>query len=361
VTRTAAILGLGTARPAGAVTQTDAADMAVARCCESTTHESVLRTLYRRTSVESRGSVLLEPPVNGNGRSGLDAFYPQTGGPGTAGRMKAFARLAPALAIRAARTALNDAAVDAAQITHVVVATCTGFTAPGLDAALVTGLDLPRTVGRVQVGFMGCHAAINALQVARAFAATDDRTRVLVCCVELCSLHFQYGWRADRVVSNALFADGAAAVVIGADDDAAGWSVADTASRLIDDSADAMGWQVGDHGFEMTLSPRVPGILAAHLRPWVDDWLATHGHRVPDVGAWVIHAGGPRIVDSVAGALDLEPEAIATSLDVLRTCGNMSSATVLFVLDRLRQAGATGPCVMLGFGPGLVAEAALLQ
>jgi len=307
------------------------------------------------------------------GASG-DGFYPDPSvvdgnagdddaGPTTAARMERFRRDAPDLAAAACEAALIDAATAPADVTDLIIITCTGFAAPGLTDALIRRLGLSRGVRPISIGFMGCHAAINGFHVARALAVANPLARVLMCSVELCSLHFQYGWHAQRNVANAIFADGAAAVVVGQDDARAPsrWRLVGTASRLIDGTEDDMSWHVGDHGFVMTLSPRVPRIVSEHLRPWLDDWLGGHGRTVESIGSWAIHAGGPRIVSAVADRLGLSPAAAEPARAVLRECGNMSSATVLFTLRRLRDRGATLPCVALSFGPGLVAEAALLD
>jgi predicted naringenin-chalcone synthase len=182
-------------------------------------------------------------------------------------------------------------------------------------------------------------------------------------CVELCTLHFQYGWNTEQLVPNALFADGAAAAMLGpedADTTGPGWRVLETRSRLFDGTDDVMTWHIGDHGFEMTLSPTVPDVVAESAGPWVEHWLDQHGLGFDDVAAWAIHPGGPRIVSGLAKRLGLDDEAIAASQSVLRHCGNMSSATVLFVLERLWRDGAGSPCVAMSFGPGLIAEGALL-
>ena len=274
-------------------------------------------------------------------------------GPSTAERMAIYASEAGPLALRAASEALTESGFAADSITHLVTVSCTGFAAPGIDFALMTGLGLRPTVARTHVGFMGCHGALNGLRVANAFATTDPGARVLVCAAELCSLHYYYGNAADKLIANAIFADGAAAVVgtAGAGD----WALVASGSCLIPDSA----WTVGDRGFEMTLSRRVPGKIAAHLRPWLESWLAEHGLALADVGSWAVHPGGPKIVSAVEEALALTPEALAPSRAVFRDYGNMSSPTVLFILKRLRGSNAPRPCVALGFGPGLVAEAAL--
>jgi predicted naringenin-chalcone synthase len=208
---------------------------------------------------------------------------------------------------------------------------------------------------------MGCHAAINALRAATAFAAQDPAARVLVCAVELCSLHFQYGPDPDKAVANALFADGAAAAVVGGLPGPGRWGIASAASYLVPDTADAMTWRIGDHGFEMTLSPDVPEILREHLGPWLRAWLGDHGLSSADIGSWAIHPGGPKVITTVAACLDLPDSAVAESRAVLAEHGNMSSPTVLFIVDRLRRRHAGGPCVALAFGPGLVAEAVLLR
>ena len=228
-----------------------------------------------------------------------------------------------------------------------------------MDVALITRLGLSPLVERVHVGFMGCQGALNGLRVARALVRSAN-ARVLLCAVELCALHFQYSTEPDAIVANSLFADGAAAAVIGATDSEAHWRLTSNGSGLVPESLDAMTWAVGNHGFTMTLSPRVPSVIEEQLQPWLEGWLAQHGLRIPDVGSWAIHPGGTRIVSSAEKALSLESSAGAVAREVLAEHGNMSSPTVLFVLKRLMDGGARRPCVALAFGPGLSIEAALL-
>jgi len=235
-----------------------------------------------------------------------------------------------------------------------------------VDVGLMKGLELAPTVQRTHVGFMGCHGAINGLRVARALADAEPDARVLLCAVELCSLHFHYGWDPKKVVANALFADGAAAVVgandrSGSADWATCWRMTAAGSCLFPDSEHAMTWNIGDHGFEMTLSTKVPALIGKHLRPWLEEWLQKHGVRLDQVRSWAIHPGGPRILNAVEEPLGIDKSLTAVSRDVLAECGNMSSPTAIFILDRLRRQGAPRPCVGLGFGPGLVAEALLLE
>jgi predicted naringenin-chalcone synthase len=354
--------------------------------------------------VDRRGSILGDG-VAAEGGGGAAGFFflprdESDRGPGMAARMEKYAALAPPLALSAATKALAHAGVSPGAITHLVSASCTGFAAPGWDIQLIKNLGLAPGVRRLHVGFMGCHAAFNALDAAGTIVAADVQARVLVCCVELCSLHFAYGFDPQRIVANALFADGAAAAVVtGAADpvrpragengsaltscDREGavfepsqaplphgrgssegapclWALCDSASLLLEGSEDAMTWRIGDHGFEMTLAPGVPQLIRAHLPGFIGPWLGRYGLAPADVSNWAVHPGGPKVLSAAAAALGLDDSALAVSRRVLAEHGNMSSATILFILEALAANRAPGPTVALGFGPGLVLEAMLL-
>jgi predicted naringenin-chalcone synthase len=227
----------------------------------------------------------------------------------------------------------------------------------------VRELGLRWTVARTHVGFMGCHGALNGLRVAGGYAAADPDACVLVCAVELCSLHYQYGWNSDLVVSNGIFADGAAALVGGGAPGLAGddWVLARSGASLLEDSAELMAWRIGNHGFEIALSARVPHVIETALAPWLDGWLAAQHLTRGDIATWAVHPGGPRILESVAAATGIGREDYAISQEVLAEFGNMSSPTILFILDRLHRRRAPRPCLALGFGPGLAVEAALFR
>ena len=356
--------GLGTAVPDAGLTAEEG--LAVARCFSGpkVRGSDFLPAVYAGTGNQTRRQVLgravIDDVLHGTRESGspfLPDGTPDFAGPTTAVRLALYAADAPPLAVRAARAALLDGDTPAATVTHLITVSCTGFAAPGVDHALITGLGLRPTVERVNVGFMGCHGAVNGLRVANAFAAADPAARVLVCAVELCSLHYHYGDDPGKVVANALFADGAAAVVGGAG--TPGWRLRATGSCLLPESAELMSWTVGDRGFEMTLARAVPGRIARHVRPWLADWLGGLGLSLDAVNSWAVHPGGPRILSAVEEGLHLPPDALAPSRAVFAEYGNMSSPTVLFVLDRLRRQDAPRPCVVLGFGPGLTAEAAV--
>lgn len=363
------LLGIGTAAPRYKISQAISARVARSFVHRDDQSSDVLPALYRMTRVKYRGSVLLEGPSE---KEVQQSFYPPASavddrGPSTAERMERFTAEAAPLAVRSARGALADASIDATAVSHLVTVTCTGFYAPGIDVELIEKLGLPLDIERVQVGFMGCHGAINGLRVARALSEADPQAVVLVVAVELCSLHYQYGWDTDRVVSNALFADGSGAVVVGRGESqvasalgAGRVQVLATGSRLVPQSRDAMTWGIGDHGFEMTLSATVPGLIESSLEPFVRGWLAKRGLDVEGIGGWAVHPGGPRILTAVEDALRLPGEALEISRCVLADHGNMSSATLLFVLEHFRAQRVPGPWLMLGFGPGLEIEVALL-
>jgi predicted naringenin-chalcone synthase len=353
------IAGIGTAVPPHRIAQADAAEIAQQFSCDTAAQERLFQSVYRRAGVETRHSVVLHTSTGE--LDDRQSFYGREN-PTTRDRMRKYEAEAGALAVAAGQRALQDAAVMPGRITHLVTISCSGFYAPSFDIALIKQLGLSADVARTHVGFMGCHGALNGLRVANAFLGADRSACVLLCAVELCSLHHQYGWDSDRIVANALFADGAGALVgvTGEAPSGRAYRVVATGSTLIEDSEDAMSWRIGDHGYEMTLSPRVPEIIGRHLRPWLEGWLGRHGLTLDSVGSWAVHPGGPRILSAFGEATGLDRGAIEDSYAVLAEYGNMSSPTILFILDRLRRAKAPRPLVALAFGPGLAVEAALL-
>jgi predicted naringenin-chalcone synthase len=347
--------GMGTALPLHGISQQKAC--AIAQQGLTDRQSRLLATIYRKSAITRRHTVLLDQ------EDGTTPFYDLAGtneGPGTQQRMDRFAREAIPLAVQAAGKALANANCPADAVTHVITVSCTGFFSPGIDREMIEALQLPRSVNRTNIGFMGCHAALNGLQVALAIATAQANATVLLCATELCSLHFQQRWDEQNVLPNALFADGSAAVVAGAAKKGDTWVCKATGSYLLPDSSADMTWQIGDHGFRMTLSRRVPSLIAGSLKAWLQHWLSASGMTIADIGSWAVHPGGPGILDAVGLSLELPPSALNISRGILAEHGNMSSPTILFILDRLREQRAPLPCVMLAFGPGLVIEAALL-
>ncbi|MBS0191664.1 MAG: type III polyketide synthase [Phycisphaerales bacterium] len=360
------ILGLGTATPRADTSQEEALALALKLSpAETEDARRQIELIYRRSGVERRATTA-SLSVQESGECGFSpASLRQPLGPGTAARMAIYRLRAMPLAVESSRLALLDCAMEPSSITHLVTASCTGFAAPGWDVEVVDALGLPRNILRTNVGFMGCHGAINAIRVARAFAAADPAARVLVCCTEICSVHFRYKPRPDQAVANALFADGSAAVVVGqprGKPGRGGLVLRDTASCILPDSQDQMGWSVGDHGFEMSLGIELPATIRRSAGLWLREWLGANKLEIGSIRRWAVHPGGPKILSAVAEALELRGSELEASKGVLARHGNMSSPTVLFILDELQKRNTPGgPGVLLSFGPGIAAEAILFE
>ena len=368
------LLGIGTAVPEHFIQQSEAADFAttcLAGQADGEKAASLVRALYRRSGVQTRHSVVLDSSSDAS--PATQTFYEPSEmdldrGPGTAARMHCYESRAPELATAAAKKAIAQAGIDVSLVTHLVTVSCSGFSAPGVDLELIKRLGLSSTVARSHIGFMGCHGALNGLRVAKAFTDADPKAVVLVCAVELCTLHHQYGWVPEEIVANSLFADGAAALVgcrgeasPSPDDRPPLPALIDNFCSVIPETEHMMSWRIGDAGFRMTLSPEVPGVITASLPALLNGFLQRHGLRRDEIEGWAIHPGGPRILKACCDVAGLNADQIQTSTSVLAEFGNMSSPTVLFILDRLLQQGTNGPIVMMGFGPGLNVEIALLN
>ena len=284
--------------------------------------------------------------------------------PGTAARMEIYEKYSVELSTRAARDALKQAGVSPREVTHLVVVTCTGAFAPGPDILLVQRLGLRPDTRRTVVGFMGCYGAFNGLRLAEQILAFDEDAVVLQVCVELCSLHFQRDLDPETIVGNCLFGDGCAAAVW-AGEGRGGKSLGKVATshcHITDDSLDQMQWHIGDFGFSMVLDVAIPATLLEGGARFVDVLLDRARLHKDDVAGWLVHPGGPRIIDAVRDAAGLDEREMTLSRSVLRDFGNMSSATILFVLQRyLERRNKQGPMVLLGFGPGLTMEGAVLR
>jgi predicted naringenin-chalcone synthase len=357
------IVGIGTAVPEGTVSQQDTARLALEMCMPDAKLAASLPGLYEHTQIRTRHSVLVDTSTNG--RPATQSFYPaatspRDRGPTTLRRMQRYEADAADLAAEAAAAALAAADCSADEVGHLVTVSCSGFSAPGVDVGLIDRLDLRRDVSRTNVGFMGCHGAMNGLRVAAALAKANPASKVLLCCVEICTIHHQYPQTFEHMLANSLFSDGAAAAVVSAEKMPSGdWQLLDQRSHIVPDSKEMMTWRIGDHGFEMTLSAEVPNIIRESLREWLEDWLFERGLALDEIRGWAIHPGGPHILAASSDALELPPDALDDSYAVLAEYGNMSSPTVLFILERMRQSAAMLPCVMLAFGPGLTIEGAL--
>ena len=271
--------------------------------------------------------------------------------PGTAARMGLYERHAPALAEQA--VAALDLGVGVAGVTHLIVTSCTGFFAPGIDLEIQRRCGLKPDVERTIIGFMGCYAAVNALRLARHIVRSEGRARVLVVNIELCTLHLRETASLEELLTFYLWGDGCAASLVSAEP--VGLRLDGFHAMLAPGTEALMTWHVRDHGFEMVLSGQVPAAVQAALRDGREAML--QGRPAGEIGMWAVHPGGRSILDGVEAALGLGESALGAARDVLRRYGNMSSATIMFVLaDLMTDAlGAPAGCGM-AFGPGLVAE-----
>ncbi len=299
--------------------------------------------MAERSGIDHRWSVLGEDARLDPGR-----FYTRDAQPGTAERMAVYVREAPRLALEAAR-GLDDLS----GITHLVVASCTGFVAPGIDQIVARELGLASDVERLLIGFMGCYAGATALRTAGHLARANPGARVLVIAVELCSLHLVEDADLEGTLAMAQFSDGAAAAIVSTE--GPGIALGESLSAALEQSDELITWTIGDAGFLMGLSGEVPGRLADALSAPDLQRRILGGNSAAEIDGWAIHPGGRSILDAVERALDLPSAALVDSREVLRAFGNMSSATILFVLERMiARRPAKG--VALAFGPGLAME-----
>jgi len=309
-----------------------------------------------KSGIEHRYSFLA--PRNQSEDDCVDAngFYPRGDFPDTAARMRWFEQHAPALAQVAVDRLQLGAECD--RISHLLVTCCTGFSAPGLDLDLVERCRLPSTVERTMIGFMGCYAAINALKLARHIVRSEASARVLVVNIELCTLHLKETTDLEQMLSFLLFGDGCAASIVSADP--VGTALDSFHAVLVPSTRELITWNIREAGFDMVLSGGVPSAIHDGLQEHGDEILA--GAPIASIDLWAVHPGGRTVLDAVERALDLPAAALESSRDVLRRYGNMSSATVMFVIENLLRSGARGRtgCAM-SFGPGLIAETMLFR
>ena len=344
------INALGTALPTFRYDQISSADVLATLLGGSRTTR-IFRELARHSAINTRYSVL--PDFAPNCPDPL-LFIKNASPPSTATRNQIYEQLAPPLAAQAAIQALTESERLAKNVTHLITVSCTGFFAPGLDVSLIRDLKLNPQVKRFHLGFMGCYAALPALDLAAQIVKAQPKSNVLVVCCELCSLHYQPTDNRDNLLSASIFADGAGAALVSSDPSGP-VRLGNLGSVLIPDSTDAMSWRIGDTGFIMGLAREVPRLIAtglqAHLSSANDPMLA-------DLNAlnWAVHPGGISILEACATGLNLASERFAVSHDVLKNYGNLSSATVLFVLKEQLTRKQSGPGCALAFGPGLTAN-----
>ncbi len=303
-----------------------------------------------RSGVSHRFSTFV-PAGEAGGALDAAGFYRRGGFPATSARMAIYEREATGLAAAAVERLAPGA------VTHLIVASCTGFTAPGLDQKLIDRLQLGGHIQRTLVGFMGCYAIVPALRLAYQAVRSDPSARVLVVSLEMCTLHLQETQDLETVLSFLIFGDGTAAALVTAEPH--GIAMDGFHATTLPDTQDLITWRIGEQGFDMHLSGKVPGAIAGALRLELernDGGGILGGGDPAEVALWAVHAGGRTVLDAVEQGLRLPGDALATSRAVLNDVGNVSSATLGFVLERMLAGDVKGPGVALAFGPGLCAE-----
>ena len=369
---TVTLRSLETAVPTTILIQDQARDVFAAQPGLSRLGQRLVRTCFDSAAIETRRTAVAEMSLDFRGPDPV--FYDGVNGlllnPSTKTRNDLFATEATALFIEAATKAVAACPdLSAEDITHVVTVSCTGFFNPGPDYKIVRALGLNPAVQRYHLGFMGCYAAFPALRAAKAFCDADPEAVVLVVSAELCSLHVRTSNDPDTIMGSSLFADGAAAAMITARDLPVTGPVLELdhfETVLTPVGEDSMAWNIGDHGFEMVLDTYVPKIIDEHIIGALEPLLAhsaeLNGLPYGNIRHWAIHPGGRSILDKVQAKLELSDEQLIPARETLRNYGNMSSATVLFVLKHIMEQPVEQPretiCGM-AFGPGLTVETGL--
>lgn len=324
-----------------------------------------LQAVFRASGIQYRYSVLED-----YGKEKSFSFYDKLESsqqlPSTQERLNVYQREAKQLSATAAKQCLQKGNMHPSEITHLIVVSCTGMYAPGLDIDLIKMLELQTIVERTCINFMGCYAAFNALKVADAICKSSAHAKVLVVCTELCSLHFQPTPTEDNILANALFADGSAALLIQPEaQPGLNFSIENFHNDLALQGEEAMAWHIGDYGFEMKLTSYVPEAIKSGIGKLTESLLNNLRHTHHSIKHYAIHPGGRKIIEVIQQALQLSEESVAPAFRVLQSYGNMSSPTVVFVLNeiatQLNQTNDGERVLSFAFGPGLTLESMLLK
>lgn len=364
-----AIVAIGTATPPYVQRQSDLAELIALGFSLKPSEKRLLKLIYRATGIEKRYSVLTDY----NKKAGEFEFFPNNPEepfPTTAARMKIYKDNALNLALSAVKNCLSQLdQFNTDQITHIITVSCTGMYAPGLDIEIVQTLNFKSTTKRTAINFMGCFGAFNAIKVADAICKADLNATVLIVCVELCSIHFQKNMNLDNIISNAIFADGAAATLVqGSPNQKKYFNIEILYNDLLPQTNQEMTWHIGDHGFDIRLSTYVPTIIQSGIAAFAASTrhlLSRYDLEFSKIDFYAIHPGGIKILQSCEEALNINKEQNKYSYEILRNYGNMSSGTILFVLkaiwDDISDDDHHKHIFSCAFGPGLSLESMILK
>jgi len=352
------ITSIGTALPEYHYKQTEIADFMREYVNADDRIDRLIRILYSKSAIDERYSVV----PDFSERNGNHYLFNGQQAP-LSRRMSLFAEEAPELALQAAVNAMHN--MELKSITHLITVSCTGMSAPGLEIKLMQRLGLSDDVIRLSVNFMGCYAAFHAMRIADSLCRSEPNARVLIVCVELCSIHFMKDITEDNLRANAIFSDGAAAIVISSKARPGWhWKLKRFFSRLLPKGMKDMAWEIGDDAFKMRLTSYIPELVKEGVEPLLTGCLDTLDLDKQDIDKWAIHPGGVKILDAVQEVMSLDEHALDFSRNVLRHYGNMSSPTILFVLKEMWDRVDPESDEMIfsaGFGPGLTLESLLIE
>ena len=354
------IISIATGVPLNKHKQTDLFSYADEVYNNSADDTRKLGFLYRQSGIEFRHSVLADFTEPEETRTFFSADKEENEVPSIGDRMDIYNRYAADLSVKTIEKCIAGI-IHNKEITHLITVSCTGMSAPGLDLQVMEMMDLPNTIVRTSVNFMGCYAAIHAMKIADAFCNSSENANVVVVCTEFCTLHFQKEISVDNMTSSLLFADGCAAILMQGTHAGKGLKLENFYSDVIFKGKNDMSWQLSPNGFLMTLSGYIPELIKADFEELVATALQKTNRKQIDVTDWCIHPGGKKILQSIAQSLRLEKENFAASYEILNDYGNMSSPTILFVLkkimDEIIENGRENAVVFgAAFGPGLTME-----
>lgn len=326
--------------------------------------QRIIHRIYSKSGIDKRHTVINDFNANGDPRF----FFEKDGSlnePSTGTRNELYSEKAKELYIETARETIREnKAISKEDITHIITVSCTGFFAPEPGFEIIKDLELSTSTQRFHLGFMGCFAAFPAMKMAKAFCEADPNANVLVVCLELCTIHLQDSEATDQLISASVFADGAAGMIINSEaPDSGGFELNQFSTSIAEESQDDMAWTIGDTGFDMVLSTYVPEIIDSNLESAIQPLFDDYALAPEKIRHWAIHPGGRAILDKIETSFSLRDEQLAAPRNVLADYGNMSSATILFVLaDLLKRSGSAEmeSVLAMAFGPGLTIESGLL-
>ncbi|PIW69940.1 MAG: hypothetical protein COW08_04505 [Ignavibacteriales bacterium CG12_big_fil_rev_8_21_14_0_65_30_8] len=327
----------------------------------------LINSVSQNSEIDKRHFVVSDAAENND-----NIFYSKNGdfiNPGTRKRLDEYKHWAKTLSKNAVQKLLDKNNIVPNSINRLITVSCTGFFAPGLDYHLINSLGLNTNIKKTNIGFMGCAASVNAINCVKEVLNSSDgnKSNILLISLELCSLHLHTEPTIDNIISNTIFADGCAAAFFSNSPEYKNnikFNIINTHSVLFEKSEDMMGWEIGDFGFDMKLSHKLPKLILSKAVPELIKILNKENISIGDIKHWVIHPGGKAILDSVQSGLNLSDEDLQPSRNILRNYGNMSSATILFILKEIietRKINKNELCCIAAFGPGLVMEIALLK